>query len=116
MYTLLDFKDEALAEYLNSALRRHGLDSYVFNVGVDPDGNDMFAIACLNVSEMQQARHLIYSSRYFLSDIHPEAAGVLREIRRQNTRWLLGLLTSKPAIVFSIVALVAAALGYLFDL
>ncbi len=116
MYTLLDFKEEVLAEYLNTALRRHGLDSYVFNVGVDCDGNAIFSIACLNVSEMQQARRLIYSSRHFLEDIHPEAASVLRGIRRQNRQLFLRLLTSKSAIAISTVAAAAAILGYLFDL
>jgi hypothetical protein len=116
MYTLLEFKEEALATYLNSALRRHGLDSYVFNNGVDHKGRALFSITCLNASEMKQARHLIYSSRYFLEDIHPEAASELNEIRRQHRRLILRLLTSKPAIVLSVGAMVVATLGYLFDL
>lgn len=120
MHTLLDFKEEALAEYLNSALRRHGLDSYVFNVGVAPDGSPLFSIACPNVSEMKQGRYLIYSSPYFIRDIHPEAAHELLKIRwearRKGRQMLLRLLTSRPALVFSALALSAAAAGYLLDL
>ncbi|WP_374439437.1 hypothetical protein [Pseudomonas panipatensis] len=116
MYTLLDFKEEALAEYLNSALRRHGLDSYVFNTGVSPEGEAIYSIACLNASELGLARHLIYSSSHFLRDIHPETARELQEIRRQNRQLFLALVTSKPAILVSILAMAAAALGYLFDL
>ncbi|MCP1648477.1 MULTISPECIES: hypothetical protein [Pseudomonas aeruginosa group] len=120
MHTLLDFKEEALAEYLNSALRRHGLDSYVFNVGVAADGSPLFSIACPNVSEMSQARYLIYTSTEFIRDIHPEAAEVLWKIRwearRKGRQMLLKLLTSRPALVFSALALGAAAVGYLLDL
>lgn len=116
MYTLLEFKEEALAEYLNSALRRHGLDSHVFNVGVGQGGEAVFSIACLNASELKQARYLIYSSPHFLSDIHPEAASELRKIRRQNMQIFWTLVTSKPAIMLSILAIAAATLGYLFDL
>jgi hypothetical protein len=120
MHTLLDFKEEALAEYLNSALRRHGLDSHVFKIGVARDGSPLFSIACPNVSEMKQARYLIYSSTDFIRDIHPEAAEVLRNIRwearHKISQMMLRLLTSKPALVFSALALSAAAAGYLLDL
>ncbi|SDJ59122.1 hypothetical protein SAMN05216189_101971 [Pseudomonas delhiensis] len=116
MHTLLHFKEEALAEYLNSALRRHGLDSYVFNTGVGPDGEAMFSIVCPNVSELGQARFLIYSSRHFLRDIHPEAARELLEIRRQNRQLFLKLATSRPALVVAALAMAAAVLGYLFGL
>lgn len=120
MYTLLDFKEEALAEYLNSALRRHGLDSHVLNVGVDPDGHTLFSIVCPNVSDMKQARHLICTSPQFLGDIHPETASELRKVRweaRYKSRPLIiRLLTSRPALVLSALALAAAALGYVFDL
>ena len=54
MYTLLDFKDKNLADYLNSALRRHGLDSYVFPSGLGPDGEEIFTISCLQPSELKQ--------------------------------------------------------------
>lgn len=116
MYTLLDFKEEALAEYLNSALRRHGLDSYVFNTGVSPEGEAMFSIVCLNASELGQARHLIYSSQQLLQDIHPEAARELVEIRRRNRQLFLRLVTSRPAFVVAALAMTAAVLGYLFGL
>ncbi|MBB1519127.1 hypothetical protein [Aquipseudomonas guryensis] len=116
MYTLLDFKDKNLADYLNSALRRHGLDSYVLPSGLGPDGEEIFSISCLQSSELKQGRHLIYSSRYFLNDIAPEAASELREIRNQHAQGILKLLTSKPAIIASALAMTAAALGYIFDL
>ena len=116
MFTLLDFKDETLAEYLNTALRRHGLDSYVFNVGVAPDGEPMFSITCPNASELDLARYLIYSSPHILRDMHPETAAQIKEIRRQNRQLFLNLLTSRTAFMLSFLALSAAALGYLFDL
>ncbi|WP_146036027.1 hypothetical protein [Pseudomonas sp. LFM046] len=116
MYTLLDFTNKDFAEYFNSALRRHGLDSYVFAFGLGPDGEEIFSVACLNASELQQARYLIYSSRYFLNDIHPEAAEKLREIRKRHAQGILELATSRPVIIFSVLALAAATLGYLLDL
>ncbi|MDH4566497.1 hypothetical protein E8E95_07385 [Pseudomonas sp. BN414] len=116
MHPVLHFKDRNIAEYLNTALRRHGLDSHVFNTGLSPEGDEMFSITCLESSELKLARHLIYSSRYFLNDIHPEAASELREIRKANRRIFLDLVKSRPAIIISILAMSAAALGYIFDL
>lgn len=116
MYSLLDFKDKNLADYLNSALRRHGLDSYVFTSGLDPEGEVIFSISCLQASELKQARHLIYSSNYFLNDIAPEAASALRAIRQRNDQRALRFLTSKPAFIASALAMTAAAVGYLLDL
>ena len=116
MHTLIDFPDENQAEYLNSALRRHGLDSYVFKTGVSPDGNAVFSITCFQASELKQARHLIYSSRHFIGDIHPEAASTLREIRYENNKQFLNLLTAKPALIISSLALIAGITGYLIDL
>jgi hypothetical protein len=115
MYTLLEFKDEALATYLNSALRRHGLDSDVISLGVDPQGLPIFTIICLRISQLTLARHLIYSSRSFIVDLEAEAASKLLAIRRQHRQALLGRLTSRPALWFSAVALTIAALGYWFD-
>lgn len=116
MYTLIDLNNETQAEYLNSALRRHGLDSFVFKTGVGADGSEMFSITCFNASELKQARHLIYSSRNFLSDIHPEAAVTIRELRYENSNIFLHALTSKPALIISSLAMAAAFLGYIFDL
>ncbi len=116
MYTLIDLSSEIQAEYLNSALRRHGLDSFVFKSGVDPTGKDIHSISCLNASELKQARHLIYSCRNFINDIHPEAAILIREMRHQNNSIFWGAFTSKPALVISSIALSAALLGYFFDL
>jgi len=116
MYTLIDLKNESQAEYLNSALRRHGLDSFVFKTGVATDGSEMFSITCFNASELKQARHLIYSSRNFLGDIHPEAAVTIRELRNQNSNAFLHALTSKPVLIISFLAMAAALLGYIFDL
>ncbi len=116
MYTLLEFKEEALADYLNSALRRHGLDTSVFNIGVAPDGKPLYAITSHKASELDLARHLIYSSHAFIEDIHPEAAAELAEIRRHNRQLFLGLFTSRRAVVFAGVVLGIAALAYLFDL
>lgn len=115
MYTLIDLPNETLAEYLNLALRRHGLDSFVLNTGVDATGRNIFSITCLNPSELKQARHLIYSCRNFIIDIHPEAAILIREIRHQNTSLFVSALTSKPALIIACLALTAAALGYIFD-
>ena len=116
MYTLIDLNNETQAEYLNSALRRHGLDSFVFKTGVGADGSEMFSITCFNASELKQARHLIYGSRNFLSDIHPEAAVAIRELRYENNNIFLQALTSKPALIISSLAMAAAFLGYIFDL
>jgi hypothetical protein len=116
MYTLIDLHNENQTEYLNSALRRHGLDSFVFKNGVDADGKEIFSIACLNASELKQARHLIYSSKHFLADIHPEAAVTIREIRHQNSAIFMGAITSKPMLAISLLALTAALIGYIFDL
>ena len=116
MYTLIDLSNEIQAEYLNSALRRHGLDSFVFKSGVDSAGKDIHSISCLNASELKQARHLIYSCRNFINDIHPEAATLIREIRHQNNSMFFGALTTKPALVVSLLALTTALLGYIFDL
>ncbi|UUY08160.1 hypothetical protein LRS11_20550 [Pseudomonas sp. J452] len=116
MYTLLDFTDKHLADYLNSALRRHGLDSYVFSSGKGHDGADIFSISCLQPGELKLGRHLIYSSRYFLNDLAPEAASELRLIRDTHNQGILKLLTSKPALIASALALTTAALGYLFEL
>ena len=116
MYSLIELNNESQAEYLNSALRRHGLDSFVFKNGIDPDGRAIFSISCLNASELDQARHLIYSSQHFLNDIHSEAAITIRELRHQNSKIFLGMLTSKPIIVISSLALAAALLGYILDL
>lgn len=113
---LLAFKDEALAESLNSALRLHGLDSYVFNEGPGPDGAPMFCINCIKVSDLELARHLIYRSQAFMADLHPEAAGELRDIRRQSHQPFIALITSRRALVFSAVLLAIAALGYLLGL
>lgn len=115
MYTLIDLKNESQAEYLNSALRRHDLDSFVLKTGVGADGSEIFSITCFNASELKQARHLIYSSRNFLSDIHPEAAVTIRELRYENSN-VLHALTSKPVLIISSLAMVAALLGYIFDL
>lgn len=116
MYTLIDLHNENQAEHLNSALRRHGLDSFVFKNGIEADGKEIFSITCLNASELKQARQLIYSSQNFLADIQPEAALIVREIRHQNNRLFLGALTSKPALAISLLALAAALIGYIFDL
>ncbi|MGY4533183.1 hypothetical protein ACVW0Y_002313 [Pseudomonas sp. TE3786] len=116
MYTLLEFKEQTRATYLNAALRQHGLDSDVVNIGVDPEGNAIFSIVCFRVSQLTLARHLIYNSRSFIGDIQPEVASELQEIRRQKRQALLGKLTSAPALLFAAVALIIAALGYLFDL
>lgn len=62
MYTLLEFRDVALATCLSAALRRLGVDSNVFNVGLDLDGNAVLSTACLNASELEQVRHLIYAA------------------------------------------------------
>ena len=116
MYTLIDLKNESQAEYLNSALRRHGLNSFILNTGIAPDGVKMFSITCHNASDLKRARHLIYTSSYFLSDMHPEAAMTIRELRRQNRSIFLEALTSKPAFIISSLAMVAALIGYIFDL
>jgi hypothetical protein len=116
MYTLIDLHNENQAEYLNSALRRHGLDSFVFKNGVEADGKEIFSITCLNASELKQARYLIYSSQNFLADIQPEAALTIREIRHKNSKIFLGILTSKQVLAFSSLALVAALIGYIFDI
>lgn len=114
MYSLLEFKEQPLADYLNLALRRHGLNCEVVCMAVDPHGNALYSIVCFMPSEMNQARHLIYTSSSFMQDIDAEAAIVLREIRRENNRLFLSLFTSRTAIGFSIVALAVAVLGYLF--
>ncbi|WFS17623.1 hypothetical protein P9K38_19545 [Pseudomonas sp. 905_Psudmo1] len=116
MYTLIDLNNENQADYLNSALRRHGLDSFVFKNGIDADGREIFSISCLNASELKQTRHLIYSCQYFISDIHPEAAISIREMRHQNNKIFSKFLTSKTVVVISSLALAAALLGYIFDL
>ena len=116
MYTLIDLNNESQADYLNSALRRHGLDSYVFKNGVSPDGSEVFSIACFQASELKQARHLIYTCQNFMGDIHPEASITLREIRYKNRKLFLGLLTSKPILIISSLALAAAIFGYILDL
>jgi hypothetical protein len=115
MYILLEFKEQALADYLNLALRRHGVDCYVFTVGVAPDGTAVHCVACLQPSEVDQARHLIYSSRDFIQNMPPEAAEHLREVRRENTRVFLSVFSSKWVLMVSGFLLVVAALGYWFD-
>lgn len=114
MFLLIEFKEEPLAEYVNSALRRHGVDSQVYNVGVFPDGSPVFAIACFLTAEMDQARHLLYTSHEFLGDIHPEAAFVLQKIRQENNRRLLGWFASKPVKIVAAAGLIVGVLGYLF--
>lgn len=114
MYTLIALNNENQAEYLNSALRRHGLDSFVFKNGVDADGVDIFSICCLNASELNQARYLINRSHHFIDDIHPEAAVTIREIRHQNNKTFLRLVQSKPIVIISSISLAVALLGYLF--
>lgn len=116
MYTLVCLNNELQAEYLNSALRRHGLDSFVFKNGVDPDGQDIHSISCLNASELKHARHLIYSCGHFINDIHPEAAIFIRDIRHQNTNVFFAKLISKPALVISFMALSVALLGFILNL
>lgn len=112
MYALIDLYDENQAEYLNSALRRHGLDSFVLKTGISPQGAQVFSISCFNASELKTARHLIYSCQHFIGDIHPEAVATIREIRYQNNKILLRLITSKPMMALSFLAITAALVGY----
>ncbi|MEN0107182.1 MAG: hypothetical protein AAGC84_12250 [Pseudomonas sp.] len=115
MHILLELKDEAFANYLNTALRSHGVNSEVSNIAVDAEGQPLFSIICLRIRQMTLARHLIYSSRSFIADIESEAVEELLEIRRQHRQMLLARLTSQPALWFSAAALTIAALGYWFD-
>lgn len=112
MYPLIDFKNELQAECLNSALRRHGLNSFVFQNGLAPDGSPVYSITCFNVSELKLARHLLHTSHYFLADIHPEAAIPLRELRQANSERLLRAVTARPILKISALALAVALLGY----
>ncbi len=116
MYSLIDLKDQSQADYLNSALRRHGLDAFVLGNGLAPDGRAVFSIACLNASELAQARWLIYSCPRFIGDLHPEAAMLIRELRAQNHGLVAGLLLSRPVRWIAGLALAGAVLGYLLDL
>ncbi len=114
MFVLMEFKEESMAEYINSALRRYGVDSQVLNVGVFPDGSAAFAIVCFLTGEMDQGRHLLYTSHEFMADIHPEAAIVLQRLRQEHNQRLLSWLTSKPVLIVSLVGLAVGGLGYLF--
>lgn len=60
MYSVIDLQNEYQAEYLNSALRRYGLNSVVIKNGVYPDGRDVYTISCFNVVELDRANCLIY--------------------------------------------------------
>jgi len=104
------------AEYLNSALRRHGVDSVVLTNGLSPEGQPVYSIVCPHAAEAEQARHLLLTDRAFINDLHPECAGEVRILRRENTAVLTRLLSSRRLLILSGCALVIALCGYVFEL
>jgi hypothetical protein len=116
VFYLFDTTNQDQAEYLNSALRRYGVDSTVFVNGLSPEGEHIYTIACPHAAEAEQARHLLYTDRAFVNDLHPEFASKVRAILAQNTALLTQLLSSKTMLVASGLALATAFCGYLLDL
>jgi len=56
MFYVHETTDEGQADYLNSALRRYGVDSFVAPIGPDAEGRNVYGIACPLASEAEQAR------------------------------------------------------------
>tara|TARA_B100000446_G_scaffold180218_1_gene196090 strand:+ start:57 stop:407 length:351 start_codon:yes stop_codon:yes gene_type:complete len=113
MYNLIDSTNKHYIEYINTALRRYGVDSVVIVVGKSPDGNDIYSTVCPSASEASQARNLLYSDNQFINDIAPEFSNQLRITRNEKTMGIAELLTSKTMFKISVVAFIIVLLGYL---
>ncbi len=116
MFYVHETTDEDLADHLNSALRRHGVDSFVAPIGLDAVGRNVYGIACPLASEAEQARHLLYSNRKFIGDLRPDAGLEIREKRTRKNALFIRLLTSDRMIKASGLLLLITLGGYLLGL
>ncbi|MGM3386877.1 hypothetical protein KXR94_04380 [Stutzerimonas stutzeri] len=116
MFYLFDTTRPELADYLNGALRQHGVDSFVLSNGTSPEGLAMFSIVCAHPVESAQARHLLYTDRSFVNDLHPEFAAEVRSLRAEHASLIARMLTSRPVLLLSGLALVAALAGYVLGI
>jgi hypothetical protein len=116
MFYLFDTTRPDLAEYLNGALRRHGVDSFVLSNGTSPEGSAIFSIVCVHPVESAQAKHLLYTDRTFVNDLHPEFAIEVRALRAEHASSIARILTSRPVLLLSAVAFAAAVTGYVFGI
>lgn len=68
------------------------------------------------VSEADQARHLPYSNRAFIGNLHPHAAFEINGKRAKRSSLLMRLLTSNRILDVSGLMLLIARGGYLLGL
>lgn len=116
MFYVHETTDSDQADYLNSALRRHGVDAFVATLGPDAEGTMVYGIACPLASEAEQARHLLYSDQAFIGDLRPDAAFAIREKRARKNALFVRLLTSNWMLKTSGLMLLIALGGYLLGL
>ncbi|KJH82142.1 hypothetical protein [Stutzerimonas stutzeri] len=116
MFYVHETTDEGQADYLNSALRRYGVDSFVAPIGPNAEGRNVYGIACPLASEAEQARYLLYSNRAFIGDLHPDAASEISEKRARKNAAFVRLMTSNRILKASGLMLLIVLGGYLLGL